>query len=80
MNEGHPVQYILPTPSINYYTIESGSSQFMRDDLFMGRIPKHLVIGLVLTSAYHGKSDENPFNFQHFDVCEIGLYKDSMKL
>jgi hypothetical protein len=50
----------------------------MRDDLFMGKTPKHVIIGMVETDAYHGNSAKNPFNFKHFDVSEIGLYKDGM--
>ena len=78
MEEDHPSQYFLPTPSVNYYTIESGSSQFMRDDLFLGRMPRKIIIGMVDTEAYHGNGQKNPFNFQHFKVSEIGLYKDGM--
>jgi hypothetical protein len=76
--EGNSIPYVLSTPTVNYYTIEASSSQFMRDDLFMGKTPKHVIIGMVETDAYHGNSAKNPFNFKHFDVSEIGLYKDGM--
>jgi hypothetical protein len=78
MDEDDPSQYYLPTPAVNYYTIESGATQFMRDDLFLGRLPRKVVIMMVETSAYHGDAQKNPFNFQHFNVSEIGLYKDGM--
>lgn len=78
LNEGNPVQYVLKTPTVNYYTIEKDSSQFMRDDLFSGKIPRQIIIGMVETSAYHGNPQQNPFNFQHFNVSEVGLYKDGM--
>jgi hypothetical protein len=50
----------------------------MRDDLFMGKTPKHVIIGMVETEAYHGNSAKNPYNFKHFNVSKIGLYKDGM--
>jgi hypothetical protein len=50
----------------------------MRDDLFMGKTPKHIIIGMVETKAYHGNPMLNPFNFKNFNVSEIGLYKDGM--
>ena len=78
MEEDHSLKYFLRTPSINYYTIEQGASQFMRDDLFMGRIPYKVVIAMVETDAYHGKRDKNPFNFQDFGLSEICLYKDGI--
>lgn len=78
MEEDHPLQYFLRTPSMNYYTIENGSSQFMRDDLFMGRMPQRVIIGMVETEAYHGHKEKNPFNFQDFGLVEICLYKDGI--
>ena len=78
LEEDHTLKYFLRTPSINYYTIEQGSSQFMRDDLFMGKIPHKIIIGMVDTDAYHGKRDKNPFNFKHFELSEICLYKDGI--
>ena len=78
MEDDHPLQYFLRTPSINYYTIEAGSSQFMRDDLFMGKMPLKVIIGMVDTEAYHGSRTRNPFNFQHFGLTEIGLHKDGI--
>jgi hypothetical protein len=78
MDEDEPSQYYLPTPAVNYYTIESGATQFMRDDLFLGRLPRKVVIMMVDTAAYHGNAEKNPFNFHHFKVSEIGLYKDGM--
>lgn len=78
LEEDHPIPYFLRTPSINYYTIESGSSQFMRDDLFLGKVPLRIVIGMVETNAYLGRKDKNPFNFQNFGLTQIVLYKDGM--
>jgi hypothetical protein len=33
---------------------------------------------MVETEAYQGARDKNPFNFQHFNVSEICLYKDGV--
>jgi hypothetical protein len=78
MGDGHAIPYFLKTPSVNYYTIEKDSSQFMRDDLFLGKMPRRIIIGMVETEAYHGKRDKNPFNFQDFGISELGLYKDGV--
>jgi hypothetical protein len=77
-DEGNNIPYVLSTPAVSYYTIEATSSQYMRDDLFMGRTPKHIMIGMVETRAYHGDPTKNPYRFQHFNISEIGLYKDGM--
>lgn len=78
LEEGKPIPYFLNTPSVNFYTIEEGSSQYIRDNLFLGRVPQRIVIGMVETEAYHGKRDKNPYNFQHFGITEICLYKDGV--
>lgn len=78
LEENHPIPYYLKTPYVSYYTIERGSAQFMRDDLFLGKVPQKIVIGLVETAAYHGHIGKNPFNFKHCGLTEIGLYKDGM--
>ena len=78
MEDGNPVPYFLNTPNLNFYTIEAGSSQFMRDNLFLGKVPERVVIAMVETEAYHGSRSKNPYNFQHFDLMEICMYKDGM--
>jgi hypothetical protein len=78
MEEDHPLQYYLETPTVNYYTLEANSTQFMRDDLFMGKTPKHIILAMVETKAYQGDPTKNPFNFRHFNVSEVALYKDGM--
>jgi hypothetical protein len=45
--EGNPFLYYLNTPTVNYYSIQKGSTQFMRDDLFMGKLPRKVVICMV---------------------------------
>ncbi len=45
--EGNPFLYYLNTPTVNYYSIQQGSTQFMRDDLFMGKLPRKVVICMV---------------------------------
>lgn len=78
LRDGHPIPYFLKTPYVKYFTIEEGASQYMRDNVFLGKLPRRIVIGLVETAAYQGKVDKNPFNFQHFGLSEICLYKDGV--
>lgn len=78
LNEGNSIPYPLVIPCINYMTIEPNSTQFIRDNLFLGKTPDRIIIGLVETKAYQGDSEKNPFNFQHFNLSQIALYKDGM--
>lgn len=78
LSDGTPIPYQLDIPSINFITIEPGSTQFVRENLFLGKTPKRIIFGLVETAAYQGSAKLNPFNFQHFNVSEIALYKDGV--
>lgn len=73
---GYAAPYFLRRPEIKPISIEASTSHFMRDNLFLGKVPRRIVIGMVDTMAYHGQRDKNPFNFQHFGLREICLYKD----
>jgi hypothetical protein len=48
--QGNPLLYYLNTPTVNYYSIQQNSTQFMRDDLFMGKLPRRVIIGMVRSS------------------------------
>lgn len=76
LDEGLPIPYFLKTPSFNYHTLLQGSTQYVKDNLFLGKIPNRVVIGMVATDAYHGAAHLNPYHFQHFDLSEICMYKD----
>ena len=78
MEEGHPIPYFLKTPSINYLTIEANQTQYMRDNLFLGRLPRKVVLCMVETEAYQGARNKNPYNFQHFGLTEVCMYKDGV--
>ena len=46
-------------------SIPAGFSSFTPDNLFLGHIPKHLVLVLVDTEAFNGTYASNPCNFKH---------------
>jgi len=72
LNRGN---YLLPIKNtvISTYNIASGQFSFHVDTPFGGRIPNRLVVGMVTAKAFEGSYTTNPFNFQHFDVKEMGF-------
>jgi hypothetical protein len=58
------------------YTIPVGTMSHIREGLFIGQMPKLIIFGFVSNAAYNGLRESNPFNFQHFDVNHVALYKD----
>ena len=71
-NAIYPLKHIDPIT----YTVTKGKLFDNRDSLFTTQIPKFLCIGLVEHDAFNGTIEKNPFNFQHFNLREIGIYED----
>ena len=61
-------------------SIPGGFSSFTPDNLFLGHIPKRLVLVLVDTEAYNGTYGSNPFNFKHHNLNQVGVYVDGEQI
>ena len=59
-----PSLYPLERGDVQAYNIAAGQSTFQRNDLFLGNIPRCVLVGLVTNAAYAGINNQNPFNFQ----------------
>jgi hypothetical protein len=47
------------------------------DNLYLGQMPKRIIVGLLKSDAFNGAIDLNPFNFQHFGLNFINIVTDS---
>jgi hypothetical protein len=72
MNALYPIQHT----EVSTFTITSGTQSHIKDRLYMTQCPKMLVIGLVTHDAFNGNIGLNPYNFQHFSLNKIALYRD----
>jgi len=79
LNENHSIEYILSDPRVDVHQVPNGVPSFHKDHITYGNLPRRLLIGFLDTTAYNGSAKMNPFNFQHFDVRKISLYKDGME-
>ena len=75
-NAKYPVKRV----ETKVFSISKGNMSANQENLFLGQLPKRLVIGLVKNSAFCGKSDENPFNFEHFDLDYLALFVDGVQV
>ncbi|XP_070546113.1 uncharacterized protein F54H12.2-like [Ptychodera flava] len=46
---------------------------FNKDHIFLGQLPKRVVLGLVDNNAFNGSYKKNPFNFKHYDMTSLVL-------
>jgi hypothetical protein len=42
-------------------------------------LPRRIIVGMVDTKAFNGDNTKNPFNFQHFKVKKVGLFKNGIE-
>lgn len=78
--EHAPARYPLTRTNVKTITIPAGLRDKTIPNLHMGQIPKRLVIGFVSNVAFNGSYQQNPFNFQHFDLNHMVLYVDTEQI
>ena len=62
------------------FTYSKGLSNITMDDLFHGRVPSRIVLGMVSADAFNGNARKNPFNFKHYNVSDIALTVDGLSV
>ena len=68
--------YPINHSEVMTFTIPKGQKSYVKDRLFPDGAPKLLLVAMIDNEAYNGNIKKNPFNFQHFDLNKIALYKD----
>jgi hypothetical protein len=71
-----PAKYFYDESIIKGYAIASGQYSITVDDLFMGEVPKTLILCLVSSEGLNGSCKKNPYNFKDYDVNFCGFYVD----
>ena len=61
-------------------SVATGSLSANVDNLFLGQLPKRIVLGCVATSAFNGTNNKNPFNFKHYSLNLLALYEDGQQI
>ena len=61
-------------------SIPRGNLIFERESLFLGNLPKRIVVGCIDTEALNGAYNKNPFNFHHHYLNFLALYVDGEQL
>lgn len=70
-------KYTVDRVSLKTFSIPAGARISTNDNLFMGRIPKFVIIAFIDNEAYTGSYQRNPFHFENCDIEFMSLYADS---
>ena len=74
--EKYNAKYPLNHIDITTFSITKGMSTCIKDRLFTSQVPKMVVVGLLEHDAFNGNIKKSPFNFQHFNLNNIALFRD----
>ena len=62
-----PAIYPFNRTDVKTFAVPKGQYNVNLDDIFQGKIPNRLVLGMVSADAYAGDLTKNPFNFKHYN-------------
>ena len=71
-----PAKFPITRKECKVLAVSGGVSNFVKDNIFLGQLPKRVVIGLVQNTAFAGSAQHNPYNFEHMDINYMQLYTD----
>ena len=73
-------KYPLRIIEVKNFTIPQGNLTSTKENLFLGQLPKRVVVGCIDNDAFNGTLAKNPFNFKHNDINFLALYKDGEQI
>ena len=71
-----PAKFLITRKDTKVVAVPNGFQNFVKDNIFLGQLPKRAVIGIVHPNAFSGSVTRNPYNFLHKDVNFVQLYVD----
>lgn len=72
--------YPLSRVNVKTYSIPANSRVCNQENLFLGAMPKYVVLGMVHHEAFTGRRDMSPFNFRHNDVEYLALCQNGKQV
>lgn len=73
-------KYPIRRVEVKVDTIPTGNMNYLQDNLFLGQLPKRLVIGCVDSDALNGTITKNPFVFKHNKINFVALNVDGRQI
>ncbi|XP_069467786.1 uncharacterized protein F54H12.2-like [Ambystoma mexicanum] len=72
------LKYPVERTSLKIFSVPTGSRVASQGNLFLGQLPKIIVIGFVDNNAFSGDYASNPFNFKHYTINYAALFNDGV--
>ena len=66
-------QYAITRTTPKVFTVPRGQQSQHIDNAFLSEIPKRIAVCMMDNDSYNGNYKKNPFNFQHYNLTQIGI-------
>lgn len=73
-------KYPITRVEVKSFTMHRGVQGDTLDNVFLGQLPKRIILGFVKNRAFNGNRQLNPYNFEHFSTNFLSLYVDGMQI
>lgn len=71
--ENQTMKFPYRKTEVTSLTLAAGTRRHTIEQVFLGRVPSRVIIGLVDNTAYNGNFKKSPFNFHHFNLNYLSL-------
>lgn len=75
-----PLLYPITRSDIKVFSVPSGQFEFTADDLYSGKVPTRLIVGVTAGKNYSGDFKGNPYNFKSYSCQTVALYVDGQSV
>ena len=72
--------YPYTSTQMKSFAVPKGQFSASFGDIYSGKVPNNLVLGIVSAEAATGSQQKNPFNFQHCDLESVTLYVNDQSI
>ena len=73
-------KYSIRRIEVKVDTVPRDNMNYVQDNMFLGQLPKRLVIGCVDSDALNGTITKNPFDFKHYKINFVALNVDGRQI
>ncbi|XP_048010495.1 uncharacterized protein F54H12.2-like [Megalobrama amblycephala] len=72
-------KYPIDRVCLKNFSIPAGSRVSNQENLFLGTLPKSIVLAMVDNDAFTGAYNKNPFAFKHYNLEFLAVYVDGQQ-
>ncbi|KAJ8030074.1 hypothetical protein HOLleu_29650 [Holothuria leucospilota] len=78
--ESDTAKYTVRRVQTKILSVPAGNYSLNEDHVFLGQLPKRIVIACVDSDAFNGSYTKNPFHFKHNKINNLALYYDGVQI